>query len=92
MKINHVGSVSSYNSVTPEKTVKISDNESKPCSADRVEISIKPTVNDVETKIKENILRADKQKITQDKLEALKQKISQNNYYVDTADIVKSIL
>ncbi len=92
MKIDNVNNITNFNSIASDKAVKKSTAEEKtPCTTDRVEIGIGMTKEEENLGIKDMILRSEKQGISPERLEALKKKISQNEYHVNTEDIVKSI-
>ncbi len=92
MKIDNINNIPNYNSIPSDKAVKKTVAEEKASyNTDRVEIGIRMTAEDENLSIKDSILRSEKQGISPERLEALKQKISQNQYYVSTEEIVKSI-
>lgn len=96
MKIDNYGSISSYNNISSEKAVKRTAKDETVAvtkgTTDRVEIGVRPTPNEASAQIKESILRTEKKKTSSEKLEALKNKIKNNEYHVDTDEIVKSMI
>jgi anti-sigma28 factor (negative regulator of flagellin synthesis) len=96
MKIDNFGGISNYNNISSDRAVKKPAKEetalSQKNTTDRVEIGVRTSTEDARTQIKENIIRSEKQKISSERLEAIRNKIRQNEYRVDTDEIVKSII
>jgi anti-sigma28 factor (negative regulator of flagellin synthesis) len=96
MKIDNYGGISSYNKISSDKAVRKTANEetaaSKKSTTDRVEIGVRTSADQASAQIKENILRSEKQRISNERLESIKSKIKQNEYRIDTDEIVKSIM
>jgi len=93
MRINNADHINSYSSISKDnETKKLSVSETCKYSTDRVEVASKPSIDQIEVKIKDNILKTQNQKTSVEKLEAIKDRISRNEYSVNTDDIIKSIL
>jgi len=93
MKIDNLGNISNYSNISSERAVKKNVNEEKTAnSTDRVEIGLRTTTEEASAQIKDNIIKAEKQKISSERLDAIKNKIRNNEYHVDTEEIVKSII
>ncbi|MDD4699520.1 MAG: hypothetical protein PHV07_04575 [Oscillospiraceae bacterium] len=93
MRINNADHINSYSSISKDnETKKLSGSETCKYSTDRVEVASKPSIDQIEVKIKDNILKTQNQKTSAEKLEAIKDRISRNEYSVNTDDIIKSIL
>ena len=59
---------------------------------DRVDLTGGSSIGFMQSVIKNNIDKVQKQGVSAERLEAIKQKISEGRYYVNTDDIVKSML
>lgn len=92
MRIDKVNQIFSYNSVQSDKGTKKAADEKQTYSADRVEVGGKPAFEQIKSSMKDNIVKSKRQQISAEKLESIKQKISENRYFIDTDDIVKSML
>jgi Anti-sigma-28 factor, FlgM. len=93
MKIDNINNISNYSAVSSDKTAKRPTvKEGKAPSSDRVEIGARPSAEDAGLKIRDNILKTEKQSISSERLEAIKNRVSLGEYRVDTKDIVKSIM
>lgn len=93
MRINNMDHINSYNSMSKDNVAKKQPaSESGKYTTDRVEVTSKPSIDQIEGKIKENVLKVQNQQTSLDKLQAIKDRISRNEYSVSTDDIVKSIL
>ncbi|MDF2567473.1 MAG: hypothetical protein K0R90_929 [Oscillospiraceae bacterium] len=75
-----------------DKVKKEVASEKASRSTDRVEIQSQPSIDSVKKQIKENIIQNQKSQISAERLEAIKQKINQGEYYIDTNELVRSIL
>lgn len=96
VKIDNYGGISSLNNISSDKTLRKPAKDETPVSSkgttDRVEIGVRTSAEEASAQIKENILRAESQKTSNEKLEAIKNRIKQNKYHVDTEEIIKSII
>ena len=93
MKIDNMGNISNYNNISSDKTAKKPVKEEKTAgSTDRVEIGVRTSVEEASAQIKDNIIKSEKQKISSERLDAIKNKIKNNEYHIDTEEIVKSII
>ncbi len=96
MKIDNYGGISSLSNISSDKTarrpVKDDAAASSKSATDRVEIGVKTSAEEAGAQIKEDILRVENQKTSSERLEAIKNRIKQNEYHVNTEEIVKSII
>jgi anti-sigma28 factor (negative regulator of flagellin synthesis) len=92
MRIDNVGPVSSFSAVSNEKPAKSVESGQKAATSDRLDFSGKTSVDEIDAKIKENIIKLEKNRPGEEKLLEIKLKISQKQYYADTDSIVNSIL
>ena len=93
MRINNVDHITSYSSISKDNELKKQPaSETGKYSTDRVEVASKPSVSQMEGKIKDNILKSQNQRTSSEKLDAIRDRISRNEYSVSTDDIIKSIL
>ena len=85
--------ITSYSSISKDNLIKKqSVSRTGKYSTDRVDVASKPSIDQIEGKIKDNVLKSQNQQTSLEKLESIKDKISRNEYSVSTDDIVKSIL
>jgi len=92
MRIDKLDSALTYGVSAFDKKVNGAETEQKAKCADCVSISSKTTVEDIKAKIKNNIEKLENGQVSEKRLEELKAKISQGEYFVDTDDIVNSIV
>ena len=92
MRIDKVNQIFPHNSPLGDKGTKKSAGEKQTYSADRVEVGGKSAFDLIKSSMKDNIVKSKRQQISAEKLESIKQKISENRYFIDTDDIVKSML
>jgi len=92
MRIDNVNHIASYNSIPTDKETKKPIEGKSAYSKDRIDVANKPSIDQMKNKIKNNILKLEKQQTSSEKLEAIKERISNGTYRVSTDDIIKSIL
>lgn len=88
MRIGKLNPVNSYKSASNDKNIKMTAGEKRTC--DRVEVSCKPA--DIQISANKIIKKLAKRQTDPQKLESIRQRIKQNSYFVDTDEIVNSML